>query len=357
MLYYIFGAFLLFVIVKMLAAKSAIAGSRGKPIALKVQSLWSTGRLFGNLLFTLPFKKSGVAAKNFPPSLDVSMENYKFDKSTVSSYRKVCGFLTDGTKPVPVLCAAMPVVTMTAMSLAEPGFPLLALGCIHVRQKITVFQRFHDNAALNYRCFFSKIEDTEKGTEVTIGQIVSLAADPKVIALQGEMTFLSRGRGAGKQASEYYQELKDGSWPDHSLAAKQSQELKGHTTTINIPAYGGRNYAAVSGDYNPIHLHAMTSKLFGFKKPIIHGFWTMSRVLAELDKNNTMPAPFTMQCRFLTPLFLPSEVDIIFSIPSKLMPETETEHARLPAAGLSFEVRNKASRAPHLSGTFMPSAV
>ena len=46
----------------------------------------------------------------------------------------------------------------------------------------------------------------------------------------------------------------------------------------------GRRYAAVSGDFNPIHLSPATSRLFGFRRPIIHGMWTHARALAGLGR-------------------------------------------------------------------------
>jgi acyl dehydratase len=50
-----------------------------------------------------------------------------------------------------------------------------------------------------------------------------------------------------------------------------------------VDADVGRRYAQVSGDYNPIHLHPLSARLFGFKRPIAHGWWLLARSLAELD--------------------------------------------------------------------------
>ena len=45
----------------------------------------------------------------------------------------------------------------------------------------------------------------------------------------------------------------------------------------------GRRYAAVSGDRNPIHMHALTAKPLGFPAAIAHGMWTKARCLAALE--------------------------------------------------------------------------
>ena len=44
----------------------------------------------------------------------------------------------------------------------------------------------------------------------------------------------------------------------------------------------GRAYAAVSGDWNPIHLHALTARPLGFPTAIAHGMYTYARVMRAL---------------------------------------------------------------------------
>ncbi len=39
----------------------------------------------------------------------------------------------------------------------------------------------------------------------------------------------------------------------------------------------GRQYAAISKDYNPIHLSGLSARLFGFDQPIMHGMYLASR--------------------------------------------------------------------------------
>jgi acyl dehydratase len=49
----------------------------------------------------------------------------------------------------------------------------------------------------------------------------------------------------------------------------------------DIPGDFSRQYASVSGDYNPIHLYAVTAKLFGFPNGcIMHGMWSIAACCA-----------------------------------------------------------------------------
>jgi hypothetical protein len=50
----------------------------------------------------------------------------------------------------------------------------------------------------------------------------------------------------------------------------------------SIPGNAGRAFGALTGDRNPIHLFAFTAQLFGFKRPIAHALFLVSRLEAAL---------------------------------------------------------------------------
>lgn len=74
--------------------------------------------------------------------------------------------------------------------------------------------------------------------------------------------------------------------------------------TWELPSSLGRRYAAASGDCNPIHLHPLAAKLFGFPRHIAHGMWTFARCLAEAGT----PEHFTARAEFRAPVLLPGTV-------------------------------------------------
>lgn len=71
----------------------------------------------------------------------------------------------------------------------------------------------------------------------------------------------------------------------------------------------GRRYARVSGDFNPIHLHSLTSRWFGFKKPIIHGMYMMARAQADIEKSHGQAAT-KIEVNFKRPVVLPARVQL-----------------------------------------------
>jgi len=100
------------------------------------------------------------------------------------------------------------------------------------------------------------------------------------------------------------------------------------------PADLGRRYGAVSGDRNPIHLSALSAKLFGFRRAIAHGMWTQARAAACLLPDRPLEQA-SLQVEFKTPLFLPGKA---------------TLWTHRTASGAQFEVRDGKGQKPHVRG-------
>ena len=107
--------------------------------------------------------------------------------------------------------------------------------------------------------------------------------------------------------------------------------------TWSLPADLGRRYARVSGDYNPIHLSGATARLFGFRRAIAHGMWTLARVAAELQPRVAGGAA-VLEVTFKLPVLLPGRVDL---------PRLAGQDR-----GVGFAVLDAAGERPHAVGTF-----
>ncbi|WP_296952616.1 MaoC/PaaZ C-terminal domain-containing protein [uncultured Massilia sp.] len=69
----------------------------------------------------------------------------------------------------------------------------------------------------------------------------------------------------------------------------------------------GRDYARVSGDWNPIHLWSWSARLMGMRRPIIHGMHTLARACAELEQASGQRV-VALDGRFKAPAALGSEL-------------------------------------------------
>jgi hypothetical protein len=105
------------------------------------------------------------------------------------------------------------------------------------------------------------------------------------------------------------------------------------TATWRLPGDLGRRYGSVSGDLNPIHIHPLSARLFGFPTAIVHGMWTKARCLAALDPR--IPERFTVEVEFKKPILLPATVEFL-----------ELEES----GRIRFAVRGAGKGTPHLDG-------
>lgn len=112
---------------------------------------------------------------------------------------------------------------------------------------------------------------------------------------------------------------------------------------MNFPLGIGRQYARVSGDFNPIHLTRWTAKLMGFKQAIAHGMYSkalcISAVLKQEMENRKgalTQTPMQFSTQFIQPIYLPTRCElnvkregdhVDFSLTSKSRSKTR-EHLR-----------------------------
>jgi acyl dehydratase len=222
------------------------------------------------------------------PAVRLELDGVVADPERVAAYAKVCGFvLRDQLPPTYPHVLAFPL-HMALMS--DGAFPFGAVGLVHVANKITQHRQIGIGEELALRVGATKLAPHPKGkafdvvTEVRVG---------RQIAWESTSTFLRRGKG------------------DPGAASGEAFPIVGEDVTASaqwtLPGDLGRRYAAVSGDRNPIHMHALTAKPLGFPAAIAHGMWTKARALAALESR--LPDAFETDVRFRRPILLPAKVE------------------------------------------------
>ena len=86
----------------------------------------------------------------------------------------------------------------------------------------------------------------------------------------------------------------------------------GISRSITITEEKIKQYAFLSGDFNPIHLSQEAAERSGFKAPIAHGMLTMGLVLemtASFTEKGMRVAMYEMQ--FLKPVFQNDTIQIV----------------------------------------------
>ena len=184
--------------------------------------------------------------------------------------------------------------------LTAPEFPLPLLGAVHVRQRIDLLAPIALDARMTIDCAVEGARQARRGVEVDLITDIDVHGKP---AWRSVTTFLSRGKAAQGESGA----ASSSASANEPVTAPPDPEV---SAIWRLPEDLGRRFAAVAGDRNPIHIHALTARPFGFKQPIIHGMWTLARSLASLDLASPT-TPTRIECRFLKPLPLPGSARMV----------------------------------------------
>jgi len=211
----------------------------------------------------------------------------RINPKDVAAYRKVCGFADS-----PILPATYPHILAFGLQmqlLTDKTFPFPLLGLIHLSNRIRIHRPLGSVNDLSLGVHAQNLKPHPKGATF---DLVTTAEDSLGLLWEAESRMLCRGVKLPGDATE-----------DAQLTPTQVSEL----THWPAPPDTGRRYARVSGDYNPIHLSALTAKLFGFPQAIAHGLWNKAHTLAALGEH--LPAAnIEIAVEFRKPVRLPSEV-------------------------------------------------
>ena len=221
------------------------------------------------------------------PDVKAVVRDVAVDPQMLSAYSRLCGFAVGGVLPLTlphVLGFPLQIALMTS-----PGFPLPALGMVHVENDISVHRVLTPADRLTLSVQAQDLRPHRAGRQIDFVTEASVAGE---LVWRGVSTYLSRGsRNDDAAQSES---------PDISSLRHRSGG-----PVFSFGAGAGREYAHVSGDTNPIHLSALTAKALGFPRAIAHGMFTYATVLASLG-NLTPRAQGNSHVWFHKPVLLPS---------------------------------------------------
>ena len=222
------------------------------------------------------------------PELTLRLKQAAIDSDRLTTYNRVCGFdVSDAIPPTYPHILAFP---LQLSLMTDPSFPLPAIGLVHIYNRITQHRPIRQTERLDITVSATPLEDHPSGRQFSLRSEVRVGDE---LVWEEISTNLKRGNGSeGAQA------------PGRELP--KAADLPA-TATWELPGDLGRRYGSVSGDLNPIHMHPLSARLFGFKSAIAHGMWTKARCLAALQSR--LPGAFTVEVAFKRPILLPGKVE------------------------------------------------
>ncbi|HEY0636802.1 MAG TPA: MaoC/PaaZ C-terminal domain-containing protein [Pseudonocardiaceae bacterium] len=281
------------------------------------------GLLLRAALGVLPF--GGRRGGDTLPDLTLELPSATVDPAHLAAYARVCGFgLRD---ELPLTYPHVLAFPLALRLLTDRAFPFPMVGLVHVRNVVTRRHPLLLGTPFGLRVRCADLRPHDRGRQFDVVHEAIVDGEPVWSSVRTNLRRVSAPGGSPAERG------------GTGRPAGEPGELPPPTALWRVPADAGRRYAAVSGDRNPIHLHALAARAFGFRRAIAHGMWTKARCLAALE--GRLPVACVADVTFARPVFLPSTVAF------------RTGHA---GADWTFDLRDARSGRPHLLGTVTPAS-
>jgi hypothetical protein len=254
------------------------------------------------------------------PDHRVGLRAVEIDRARVAEYDRVCGFgLRDALAPTYAHVIGFPL----AMSLmTDRSFPFALLGLVHVANRIEQRRPIAITDRPDLRVWAENLRPHRRGRQLDL--VTEVRIDGEVAWIE-HSTYLRRGG----------EESEGG---DGERDVPRDTVLDGEGGALwEVPGDIGRRYAEVSGDRNPIHLHPLSARLFGFPHAIAHGMWMKARSIAAFE--GRIPDAHVVEVEFRSPLLIPGKAQF---------------RSAERDGGWAFALQREDGEREHLAGTIAP---
>jgi len=225
------------------------------------------------------------------PKISASATNIKINDKHLRQYEDICGFKQKEFVPAPYLHVASSPIMMGIIT--HQSFPLKALGLIHKQHTMIQHRALRRYERFNATCRLINFLKTPDFIEFQLATEVTV---------NSELVWESIGTFISKNPRAKLKRIREKKLTDNDMTVWQEREWE-------LDYYLGQRYARISGDYNPIHLHKRTARIFGFRRHIAHGMWMLAHCAAQFhgafDK-------YKLDIQFNAPVFLPSKLSFLY---------------------------------------------
>lgn len=242
-------------------------------------------------IFARAVLRRGAGTPDELPDVRTVRHGIRIDPDHLVDYARLCGFSVGSS--LPLTYPHLLVFPLQIAVMGDPGFPMALMGAVHIENVIETRRPIEADEVLEAAVWAENLRPHRRGRQVDVVAEVSSGGE---VVWREVSTYLARGVD--------HPDAPDSPAPDLG-------RLRGVTggPTWRTAEPTARAYAAVSGDWNPIHLHRLAARPLGFPTAIAHGMYTYARVLAVLGPK--LPeAGLTSRIWFRKPVRLPSTVRV-----------------------------------------------
>jgi hypothetical protein len=214
----------------------------------------------------------------------------------LTAYQHLIGETASDVLPAGFIHALAFPLAMSVMN--RDDFPLPLLGMIHLENHVLQSAPLLFTEALDVCAWTENLRGHRSGTQLDLVTEVRRSGEDAV-CWRGVSSYLAKG--------VFLPGI------DKPTAAPVSVDFKAPDPTAlwQLGVDTGRAYAAVSGDFNPIHLSVLSAKALGLRRSIAHGMYLASRALADVGA--AKGEAFRWDVSFEAPVFLPARVALDIS--------------------------------------------
>jgi hypothetical protein len=257
----------------------------------------SLSKLYVNAAATAARRRVlGTSAGTELPECSHEVRGVRAEVANLTAYQHLIGETASDVLPAGFIHALAFPLAMSVMN--RDDFPLPLLGMIHLSNKVVQSAPVRFTEALDIRARVEKLRGHRAGTQLDVVAEVREAGDGAIRWL-GVSSYLAKG--------VFLPGIDKPSAPSAPVAFTAPDP----TALWQLGVDTGRAYAAVSGDFNPIHLSVLTAKALGLRRSIAHGMYLASRALADVGA--AKGDAFRWDVAFEAPVFLPARVALDIS--------------------------------------------
>lgn len=246
----------------------------------------SLPRLNAPLLLRALVKRPATGSTGFA---DARYRLARIDPAHVQRYRQAFGFAGDA---IPLTFLYLLAQRAQLAAMLDRPIPFRIPGLIHVENGLTMHSPVSAETPLTLSTNLQLPPAAPNGALSCVLQ--TRAYDGDRLAFSCDSTYLIRRGSRAARGDAPQPELPSGAVLGHWKIARDA----------------GRRYAALSGDWNPIHLWPWTARLMGMQRPIIHGAHTLAHAAALLQAASGSPVD-SVWCRFRQPIALGAEATLL----------------------------------------------
>jgi acyl dehydratase len=244
--------------------------------AMRWPALWSLRR--------------GVRVAESGIKLERSYREVELQQAQLRDFVAHFGFRTDAP-----LCYLYTLAQRAQLHLMlSPEFTIASPGMVHLENYLTKHADYLPTTPFGIEASIA-VEYKESGSLVPVSEI-RFYQEGKLVATNRSV-YLARRRSKSKSGKK------------KATARPQAFGPVHYQTNWELAAGLGKVYAELSGDRNPIHTSRLFAWLAGFPRPILHGWYSVSKIEQTIEAQFAYAAS-ELGVKFMAPVLLPGEVQL-----------------------------------------------